>query len=82
MSRFLTLLALVSLALSAFAQQPRVMAPHRPLPERIAKKVDWSKQAAARSLIGGLWMTGANFKSAIYLRNVVETDPITVTPIL
>jgi hypothetical protein len=27
-------------------------------------------------------MTDANFKSSIYLRNSVETDPITVTPVL
>lgn len=33
-------------------------------------------------MIGGLWMTDANFKSSVYLRNFVETDPITVTPIL
>lgn len=33
-------------------------------------------------MVGGLWMTDANFKSTIYLRNDVETDPITVTPIL
>src|SRR5208282_1358228 len=34
------------------------------------------------SMVGGLWMTDANLKSTIYLRNDVETDPITVTPIL
>jgi hypothetical protein len=33
-------------------------------------------------MVGGLWMTDANLKSTIYLRNDVETDPITVTPIL
>jgi hypothetical protein len=33
-------------------------------------------------MVGGLWMTDANFKSTIYLRNDVETDPVTVTPIL
>ncbi len=27
-------------------------------------------------------MTDANFKSSIYLRSVVETDSITVTPVL
>jgi hypothetical protein len=35
-----------------------------------------------RTMVGGLWMIDANFKSSIYLRNVVETDPVTVTPIL
>jgi hypothetical protein len=33
-------------------------------------------------MIGGLWMTGANLNSSIYLRNNVETDPVTVTPVL
>jgi hypothetical protein len=38
--------------------------------------------ATLRSMVGGLWMIDANFKSSIYLKNDVETDPITVTPIL
>jgi hypothetical protein len=33
-------------------------------------------------MVGGLWMTDANMKSAIYIRNVVETDSITTTPIV
>jgi hypothetical protein len=74
---FLTLLSSTS-----SAQQPKVLAPHYPIPQLDRQKVDWSKQATQRSMIGGLWMTDANFKSSIYLRNVVETDPITVTPIL
>ena len=36
----------------------------------------------ARSLAGGLWRTDANYKSALYLRNEVETSPIAVTPVL
>jgi hypothetical protein len=35
-----------------------------------------------RSMVGGLWMTDANFKSSLLLKNVVKTDPVTVTPIL
>ncbi|MGA8762459.1 MAG: hypothetical protein WB562_06175 [Candidatus Sulfotelmatobacter sp.] len=35
-----------------------------------------------RSMVGGLWMVDANFRSAIYLKNSVEIAPITVTPIL
>lgn len=66
----------------AFAQQPKVLAPHRPIPERVNQKIDWSKKATPRSMVGGLWMVDANFKSSIYLRSVIETDPITVTPIL
>jgi hypothetical protein len=70
------------LTANLWAQQPKVLAPHRPVAPRVNKKIDWSKKATLRSMIGGLWMTDANFKSSIYLRNVVETDPITVTPIL
>jgi Bacterial Ig-like domain (group 2) len=33
-------------------------------------------------MVGGLWMTDSDFKSSIYLKNGVETDPVTVTPIL
>jgi hypothetical protein len=64
------------------AAPAKVMAPHRPIPHRVANPVKSLTPAMPRSLIGGLWMTDANFKSAIYIRNIVETDPITVTPIL
>lgn len=74
--------AIALLAINISAQEPKVLAPHRPIPQRINKKIDWSKKATPRSMIGGLWITDANFKSSIYLRSVVETDPITVTPIL
>lgn len=64
------------------AQQPKVLAPHKPIPPRAEKQVKWLTPATQRSLVGGLWMTDTNFKSAIYLKNIVETDPVTVTPIL
>jgi Big-like domain-containing protein len=35
-----------------------------------------------RSMVGGLWMVDANFKSTIYLKNDIKVAPITVTPIL
>lgn len=79
LSFMLTAVGLISFVA---AQQTKVLAPHRNIPQRIDKKIDWSKKATMRSMIGGLWMTDANFKSSIYLRSVVETDPITVTPIL
>jgi hypothetical protein len=66
----------------AVPQRPKVMAPHQPIASRVANPVKSLTPAMPRSLIGGLWMTDANFKSAIYIRNIVETDPITVTPIL
>jgi len=64
------------------AQQPKVLAPHRAIPPRVEKPVKLQIPATPRSMAGGVWMTDANYKSSIYLRNVVETDPITVTPIL
>ena len=35
-----------------------------------------------RTMVGGLWMTDANFKASIYLKNIVETDSIRVKPTL
>jgi hypothetical protein len=64
------------------AQQPKVLAPHKPIAPKVDKPTKWLSPAAQRTMVGGLWMTDANFKSAIYLRNAVETDPVTVTPIL
>src|SRR5258708_5311705 len=82
-SRFLSCaLTLSTVAGSLLAQQAKEMAPHRAIPPRVNKKIDWSKTATLRSMVGGLWMTDANFKSSIYLRSVVESDPVTVTPIL
>jgi hypothetical protein len=75
-------LSALCLTLSISAQQPKVLAPHRTIPKRINKKIDWSKKATQRSMIGGLWMTDANFKSSIFVRNIVESDPMTVTPIV
>lgn len=75
-------LSALALTLSLSAQQAKVLAPHRHIPKRINKKVDWSKKATARSMIGGLWMTDANYKSSVYVRNVVESDPVTITPVL
>src|SRR6267143_5688638 len=49
---------------------------------KVEKPIKWLTPAMPRTMVGGLWMIDANFKSSIYLRNVVETDPVTVTPIL
>lgn len=53
-------LSALALTLSISAQQAKVLAPHRPIPKRINKKIDWSKKATQRSMVGGLWMTDAN----------------------
>ena len=34
------------------------------------------------SIVAGPWITDANFKSALYLKNVVENYAVSVTPIL
>src|SRR6266851_5405658 len=82
----LTISALASATLltaSLSAQQPRVLAPHKPIDPRVEKSQEQPlPPARLGSLVGGPWMTDASFKSAIYLRNVVETSAITVTPIL
>jgi hypothetical protein len=68
--------------LASFAQQPKVLPPHKPIAPKVKKPIKWLTPAMPRTMVGGLWMIDANFKSSIYLRNVVETDPVTVTPIL
>jgi len=70
------------LGASSSAQQPKVLAPHRPVAPRSPKPKSWNKPAILQSVVGGLWMIDANFKSSIYLKNDVMTDPLTVSPIL
>jgi hypothetical protein len=68
------------LTASLFAQQPKVLAPHRPIAPRLPDNPP--KSGPLRSMVGGLWMIDANFKSTIYIKNSVEIAPVTVTPIL
>src|SRR5450432_1357057 len=64
------------------AQDLKVFAPHNPVPPRVEKPLPNPRPAALQSVVGGLWMIDANFKSSIYLRNNNEVSPITATPIL
>jgi len=64
------------------AQQAKVLAPHKPIPPLVTNPRKWHHPAVPRSMVGGLWTLDANFKSSVYLRNDVETDPIAATPIL
>ena len=89
MSRFITCAILAPMALivslltsPSVAQQRKVFAPHRPIPPKVGRPINGGTPPMLRSMVGGLWMTDANWNSSIYLRNIVETDPITVTPIL
>jgi len=64
------------------AQQPKVLAPHRPLAPHLEKRLPVSKPAMRQSATGGLWMTDARWKAALYLKNGLKTDSIAVTPTL
>ncbi len=81
----LVLVALASLFGScsdAAAQPSKVFAPRKPTPPVVKESLNPHSPATQRTAVGGLWMTSPTLKSSIYIRNVVETDPITVTPIL
>jgi hypothetical protein len=82
-ARVSILLLLVSLlSLASFAQQAKVLAPHKPVPPQLLDSPSWHAPAVPRSMMGGLWMTDANFKSSIYLTNNVAVSALTVTPAL
>jgi hypothetical protein len=59
-----------------------VLAPHKPVLPFAPQPWKPHKPLVPRSMIGGLWMIDANFKSTIYLKNYVHISPITVTPVL
>ena len=75
-------LAFAALSANLHAQQPRVLAPHKPVSPALPYTGKWHSPAVPRSMIGGLWMVDANFKSSIYIKNSVKVAPITVTPVL
>ena len=70
------------LALPCLAQQPKVLAPHKPVAPRLPQPKTWHKPAVPQSLIGGLWMIDPNLKSSVYLKNDLKTSPLSVTPVL
>lgn len=64
-------------------QHTKLLAPHRPIPPRVPDaKRHPLPPAKAGSVIGGIWMTDANFKSSLYLRSVIATKAISVKPII
>ena len=70
MSRFFTstILGLAALTLNlvtspCLAQQPKVFAPHRPIPPMVGSPIKRDTPPVLRSMVGGLWMTDADFKS-------------------
>ena len=48
---------------TTLAQQPKALAPHKPVAPRLPQPTSWHKPAVAQSLIGGLWMIDANTKA-------------------
>jgi|ERR1700734_447215 hypothetical protein len=64
-------LAFVALTASLSAQQPKVFAPHEPIPPKAAKQVKWLTPAMQRSMVGGLWMTDADFKSSMLVSSKI-----------
>jgi hypothetical protein len=79
---FLLSFAVMLLAQNAAAQQSKVLAPHKPVPPILPDSGTKQKPATPRSMTGGLWMIDANFKSSIYIKNVVETSSVVVSPVL
>jgi hypothetical protein len=82
-----TLLAAVVSSMFLFsaicsAQQPKVLAPHKPIAPRLPRHSEWDKPAVPQSHTGGLWMIDANFKASLYITNGLRTDALTVTPAL
>jgi hypothetical protein len=69
------------LALPCLAQQPKVPAPHRSVPPKAEKPIPLPA-AVPGSIVVGPWMVDANFKSTIYLNNLVQTSAVSVTPVL
>jgi hypothetical protein len=74
--------AAVLSAPACFGQQPKVMAPHKPIAPRIEKRYPIKGTDTNQSAVGGFWMTGPNMKATLTMRNGLKTDPLTVTPVL
>ena len=65
---------------TASPQEPTVLAPHKAAVPKLEPAQPFGKPFH-QSAAGGLWMTGPNMKSALYLKNTMKTSPLTVTPI-
>lgn len=76
-----SLLPFLLYSFSAAAQQPKVLAPHDPVPPRATRAVPLPA-AKPSSIVGGPWMVDANFRSTIQIKNDVETSAVSISPIL
>src|SRR5581483_3285579 len=75
-------LAILSLALNCSAQQPKVLAPHKPIAPKVPDSKVKRLPGTLRSMVGGYWRIDPSSKATIYLKNGLETSPLAVTPIL
>ncbi len=75
------ILAVLLLAPSSFGWQARVHGLHEPIHARVATSLPLPAGVPG-SMVGGLWMIDSNFKSAVYIKNGVETSEVTVSPVL
>ncbi len=76
---------LMSFAAGSLSAQQHawVPAPHKPVPPKVSEgKRPHPPTPTKRSMIGGPWMTDPNYRSVLYVRNNVQTAPMSVTPIL
>jgi hypothetical protein len=70
------------LTANLFAQQPKVLAPHKPVAPTVTPLSNWHfREPTQRSMVGGFWMMNANFRSTLYIKNGVKNAGIKVTPI-
>lgn len=60
---------------SAQTGEPYVPAPHKFVAPKLPQPKQWHSPAVPRSMVGGLWMTDPNYRSALYLKNDVEVSP-------
>jgi hypothetical protein len=80
--RLFVVIALFASVSPLSAQEPRILAPHKHALPLLPYTEKWHKPATLRSMVGGLWMIDANFKSSIFIKNGIKVAPLAVTPIL
>ncbi len=72
--------AIAALATSAAAQKPKVLAPHDPIAPRATTRMPL--RPAPGTTAAGPWIVDGHSQSTIFIKNIVETSAITVTPVL
>ena len=78
----LVVISLVALVccFASFAQQPKILAPHKHVAPKVDHRKEWSPSMKSQSAVGGTWTTEPNWKSQLFLKNSLKADPLTVRP--